>query len=49
MEVLDHLNAKGGRGTLYFAGEGIQQQWVMKRDMLSPRYTTRYSDLLRVE
>ncbi len=22
MEVLDHLNAKGGRGTLYFAGQG---------------------------
>ncbi|MCR6474487.1 DUF4113 domain-containing protein, partial [Bacillus safensis] len=27
---------------------GIQQQWQMKREMLSPRYTTRYSDLLRV-
>ncbi|MES0225555.1 Y-family DNA polymerase [Citrobacter braakii] len=48
MEVLDHLNAKGGRGTLYFAGQGIQQQWKMKRDMLSPRYTTRLSDLLQV-
>lgn len=48
MEVLDHLNAKDGKGTLYFAGQGIQQQWQMKREMLSPRYTTRYSDLLRV-
>lgn len=48
MEVLDHLNAKDGRGTLYFAGQGIQQQWQMKREMLSPRYTTRYSDLLTV-
>ncbi|EMM7533019.1 Y-family DNA polymerase [Citrobacter braakii] len=48
MEVLDHVNAKDGRGTLYFAGQGIQQQWQMKRDMLSPRYTTRYSDLLTV-
>lgn len=45
MEVLDELNKKDGRGTLYFAGQGIQQQWQMKRDMLSPRYTTRYSDL----
>lgn len=45
MEVLDHLNAKGGRGTLYFAGQGIQQQWQMKREILSPRYTTRFSDL----
>lgn len=48
MEVLDHLNAKDGRGTLYFAGQGIQTAWQMKRDMLSPRYTTRFSDLLQV-
>mgnify|MGYP002414111546 CR=1 FL=1 len=49
MEVLDQLNAKGGKGTLYFAGQGIQQRWQMKREMLSPRYTTRYTDLLRVK
>ncbi len=48
MEVLDHLNSKDGRSILYFAGQGIQQQWQMKREMLSPRYTTRYSDLLSV-
>ena len=48
MEVLDHLNAKDGRGTLYFAGQGIQPAWQMKREMLSPRYTTRFSDLLIV-
>lgn len=49
MEVLDHLNAKDGKGTLYFAGQGIQQQWQMKREMLSPRYTTRFTDLLQVK
>lgn len=49
MEVLDHLNAKEGKGALYFAGQGIQRQWAMKREMLSPRYTTRYADLLRVK
>ncbi|EHS95743.1 protein umuC [Klebsiella oxytoca 10-5243] len=49
MEVLDHLNAKDGRGTLYFAGQGMQTAWQMKREMLSPRYTTRYSDLLKVK
>lgn len=48
MEVLDHLNAKNGRGALYFAGQGIQTAWQMKREMLSPRYTTRFSDLLIV-
>ncbi len=45
MNILDHLNAENGHGTLYFAGQGIQQQWQMKREMLSPRYTTRYTDL----
>lgn len=49
MEVLDHLNAKDGRGTLYFAGQGIQTAWQMKREMLSPRYTTRFLDLLTVK
>lgn len=48
MEILDQLNTQNGKGTLYFAGQGIQQHWQMKREMLSPRYTTRFSDLLRV-
>ncbi|SQI25837.1 Error-prone lesion bypass DNA polymerase V(UmuC) [Salmonella enterica subsp. arizonae] len=38
MEVLDHLNAKEGRGILISLGEGIQQQLAMKRDMRSPVY-----------
>ncbi|EJJ4226827.1 DUF4113 domain-containing protein, partial [Salmonella enterica] len=46
MGGLDHLNVKDGKGMLYFAGQGIQQQWAMKREMLSLRYTTRYEDLL---
>lgn len=49
MALLDTLNAKEGKGTLYFAGQGIQQPWQMKREMLSPRYTTRISDVLRVK
>lgn len=45
MQAIDDINKKRGRGTLYFAGQGIQQPWQMKREMLSPRYTTRWSDL----
>ena len=44
MMLMDKLN-KQGRGTLYFAGQGIQQSWKMKREMLSPCYTTRWSDI----
>jgi len=45
MHLMDNLNKKGGKGTLYFAGQGIQQKWQMKRDMLSPQYTTKLSDI----
>lgn len=45
MQAIDEINKKRGKGTLYFAGQGIQQPWQMKRAMLSPRYTTRFSDL----
>ncbi|SIR49794.1 DNA polymerase V [Enterobacter kobei] len=44
MTLMDRLN-KQGRGTLYFAGQGVQPAWQMKREMLSPCYTTRWSDL----
>ena len=42
---------KGSKGALYFAGQGIQQQWVAmkKREMQLPQYTTRDEDLLRVK
>lgn len=44
MQVIDRVN-QSGRGTLWFAGQGIQKPWAMKREMLSPAYTTRYQDL----
>ena len=44
MQVIDQLN-HSGRGTVWFAGQGISKPWSMKRDMLSPCYTTRYSEL----
>ena len=44
MALMDKLNRQG-RGKLYFAEQEIQQAWQMKREMLSPRYTTRWSDL----
>ncbi|EMG9279200.1 TPA: translesion error-prone DNA polymerase V subunit UmuC [Enterobacter cloacae] len=44
MQVIDRLN-RSGRGSVWFAGQGAVKSWAMKRDMLSPCYTTRYSDL----
>lgn len=44
MKVLDEINNKG-RGKIWFAGQGIKRDWQMKRNMLSPAYTTRFSEL----
>ncbi|MGI3449890.1 translesion error-prone DNA polymerase V subunit UmuC [Citrobacter arsenatis] len=44
METIDKLN-KSGKGKIWFAGQGFEKTWAMKREMLSPSYTTRYSDL----
>ncbi|EEI7654615.1 TPA_asm: translesion error-prone DNA polymerase V subunit UmuC [Salmonella enterica subsp. enterica] len=43
MEVLDNLNHAGNR--VWFAGQGIAKGWKMKRDMLSPAYTTNWAEL----
>ncbi len=45
MSIMDTLHMKEGKGTLYFAGQGITQSSQMKREMLSPCYTTRLTDV----
>lgn len=44
MRVIDDINQKG-KGRLWFAGQGIEKAWAMKREMLSPAYTTCITDL----
>ncbi|EFR4015424.1 Y-family DNA polymerase [Salmonella enterica] len=44
MKVLDGIN-HSGLGKVWFAGRGIAPEWQMKREMLSPAYTTRWTDL----
>jgi DNA polymerase V len=49
MRVLDSINQRYGRDTLQLAGQGIKQRWRMRRDMLSPRFTTCWDELPRVK
>ena len=44
MQLMDNLNAKHGK-TLWFASQGTKQEWSMKRELLSPAYTTNWHDL----
>ncbi|MBD8170220.1 translesion error-prone DNA polymerase V subunit UmuC [Erwinia persicina] len=44
MTVLDKVN-NSGLGKLWFAGQGTAPEWQMKREMLSPAWTTRWNDI----
>lgn len=48
MSVLDTIN-QSGAGKVFFAGQGTKQDWSMKREHLSPAYTTRWDQLPRVK
>lgn len=44
MKVLDGIN-QSGLGNVWFAGQGVNTEWKMKREMLSPAWTTRWDDI----
>ncbi|MBN6134048.1 translesion error-prone DNA polymerase V subunit UmuC, partial [Escherichia coli] len=44
MKVVDGIN-HSGKGKIWFAGRGIAPEWQMKRELLSPAYTTRWADI----
>lgn len=44
MKAIDGIN-QSGLGNIWFAGQGMNTMWQMKRDMLSPAYTTRWADI----
>ncbi|EOG9063590.1 DUF4113 domain-containing protein, partial [Vibrio fluvialis] len=49
MNVYDTLNNKFGSETVFLAAQGISQSWSMRRQMLTPQYTTRWVDLPKIK
>ncbi len=49
METVDKINRHLGQDTIFLASSGIDRLWEMKRAKLSPKYTTRWSDLPKVK
>lgn len=45
MQTVDRLNQVYGRNTVTIAAAGTQQTWASRAAMLTPAYTTRWSDL----
>ena len=44
-ETVDQINKQFGRKTIFHLAEGIQRPWTMKRDHLSPNYTTDWQQI----
>jgi len=48
MATVDRLNARMGADTVFLAAEGVAKGWSMRAEHRSPRYTTQWTELLRV-
>ncbi|MCS6134000.1 translesion error-prone DNA polymerase V subunit UmuC [Shewanella baltica] len=44
MQLMDKVN-HSGKGKIWFAGQGVDPTWGMKREQLSPSYTTQWAQL----
>ena len=45
---VDFINQTMGRDKIQLLGQGIAKKWKLKQENLSPCYTTRWTDLLRI-
>jgi DNA polymerase V len=48
-KVTDSLNNRFGRDTVRLAVQGYNKEWHLRQENLSPRYTTRWTELLKVK
>jgi len=48
-ETMDKINRQFGRGTLFTLAAGVEKPWAMRREHLSPCYTTNWNQLLEVK
>ncbi|HOP31553.1 MAG TPA: DUF4113 domain-containing protein, partial [Spirochaetota bacterium] len=48
MNTVDSINRVYGSGTLFYASSGIEKPWGMRRELLSPAYTTKWSDIVEI-
>lgn len=48
MDAIDSINKRYGRDSIVFGSKGLHRHWRSRSQQLSPAYTTRWSDLVRV-
>lgn len=45
MQVMDEINRKMGKGSMTIAASGLGHGWAMRRERMSPNYTTDWNEL----
>ena len=45
MKIIDNINYKSGKETIFFAQQGVNRIWSLKSDHSSPRYTTNWHEI----
>ncbi|HOG51521.1 MAG TPA: DUF4113 domain-containing protein, partial [Lentisphaeria bacterium] len=45
-DAVDKINREFGRGAVFHLAQGIEKPWLMRREHLSPCFTTKWSDIL---
>lgn len=48
MNMMDRINLQMGGNTLKIASQGFDKTYTMRQDHLSPRYTTRFDEILKI-
>ncbi|MCB1757271.1 MAG: translesion error-prone DNA polymerase V subunit UmuC [Gammaproteobacteria bacterium] len=45
MRLIDRINGRMGKNTVYLAAQGVSRPWYMRQNFTSPGYTTNWNDL----
>ena len=49
MSVIDKMNKSYGTNKIKFANQSLGRQWKMKQEKLSPSFTTRINDIMKIQ
>ncbi|HQO09867.1 MAG TPA: Y-family DNA polymerase [Clostridiales bacterium] len=48
-KVLDSVNRKWGDNSIFIASAGVKKKWSMRREFVSPHYTTDWNEILKIK
>ena len=49
MKIIDFIQKKEGQNKIKLASQDLRKRWKMKQEKLSPNYTCKVNDIIRVK